>query len=58
MERGVLRIKQQQEKSVVQKKDAYNDVTSKYPHKIDNQKKKLMILYKCGIENYMVFKEK
>ena len=43
--------------SVIQKKDAYNDVTYKYLQKIDNQRKKLIILRKDYTENYKTLKE-
>ena len=42
--------------SVIQKKDAYNDVTYKYLQKIDNQRKKLIILCKDYTENYKTLK--
>ena len=36
--------------SSVQKKDTYNDLISKYLQKIDDQRNKLMVLRKYGIE--------
>ena len=43
--------------SVAQKKDAFNDITSPYLLKIENRKRKLMILRKDSIDKYMVFKD-
>ena len=43
--------------SVVKKKDAYNDFVNKYLQKINDQRRKLLILHEEGIENYKAFKK-
>ena len=45
------------QKSVVQKKDAYYDAINKYLQKIDEQRRKLLILHEEAIENYKAFKK-
>ena len=42
--------------SVVNKQDAYNDVINKDLQKIDEQRRKLLILCEEGIENNKAFK--
>ena len=43
--------------SVVQKKDTSNHVINKNIRKIDDQRRKLLILREKGIENYKAFKK-
>ena len=44
-------------KSFVQKKYAFNDITSPHLLKIENELKELMILCKGGINRFKVFKD-
>ena len=45
------------QKSIVQKKDEYNDIINKYLQKIADQRHKLLILREKGIGNYKVIKK-
>ena len=42
---------------VIQKKDKYNDVINKYLQKINDQKRKSLILRDESFENYKAFKK-
>ena len=43
--------------SIVKKKDEYNDIKNKYLKKIDDHRKKLLILLEEAIKNYRAFKK-
>ena len=54
---GVLKKKSSISKNQLwQKKDAYYDAINKYLQKIDEQRRKLLILHEEAIENYKAFK--
>ena len=44
------------QKSVLQKKDAYDDVINKYIQKMNDQRRKSLILHEEAIEKYEAFK--
>ena len=45
------------QKSVVWKTEEYNDVIKKYLQKINDQRRKLLILHEEALENYKAFKK-